>query len=70
MGHMKVDIKGALMNNSFGGYYDENGKPVPPRKVKMEFLARLSKGELYFPMGNCPTFDPKVGCRCEEKKKA
>lgn len=65
--HMKLDIKGALMNwapRHFKGMFKEdNGRAMGPREAKEKLLAELQKGNNFIPFGDCDGFDPiEKGC--------
>jgi hypothetical protein len=60
--HMRLDIKGTLINRSFKGFQDDNGKDLNPKEVERNLLELLSQGKKYLPMGGCDNFDEENGC--------
>jgi protein gp37 len=60
--HLKMSIEGAIRNRAFKGF-EENGVPVHPKQVEAMLRKRLADGEKYFPMCDCPDFDPQTGCQ-------
>lgn len=60
--HLKMDIAGAIRNRAFNAF-TENGHPISPKKAEAELRKRLAAGEKYFPMCDCPDFDPQTGCK-------
>jgi hypothetical protein len=64
--HMRIDIRGALMNWHDSEWKncvtDETGRTLTPTEVKRGFLDELAKGNNYVSTGNCDNFDPKEGC--------
>lgn len=64
--HMRVDIKGALRNWDPRLWRDcvtEGDRTLSVSEVKDQLLEKLSRGELYLPMGDCDDFDPTTGCK-------
>ena len=60
--HVRMDIAGAIRNRAFDCFTDDNGDAVPVREAEAGLKARLAAGEKYFPMCDCPDFDPQTGC--------
>jgi hypothetical protein len=65
--HMRIDVRGALMNWSDSEWRDcvrgNSGKILTPAEVKAGFLDELAEGNLFLPLGDCDNFDPKEGCK-------
>lgn len=65
--HMRLDIRGALMNwenRMFEGMFKtDDGKEMHWREAKYQLMEELQKGHNYIPYGDCPGFDPvEKGC--------
>lgn len=64
--HMRLDIRGALRSKSFRGFTHPDGTPMRRVEVADHLKMLLAKGHQFLPVGNCPHFDVKSGCRCAE----
>jgi hypothetical protein len=59
--HMRLDIKGCLMNWSTkelkGMFRHDDDRPMSGIEAKAQLLNELSKGHNYLPFGECDGFD-------------
>lgn len=68
MTHMAMDVEGALRNKMFKGFTFDDGKPMPPARVKAELMLLRHKGVKLIPLGKCDNFDPENGCRGHQEE--
>ena len=64
--HMRLDVRGALMNwsaSEFRCLRDDQGRPFASvAAAKAALLDELAKGHKFLPVGNCDAFSYENGC--------
>lgn len=60
--HMRMDIKGALMNKSFKGFTDGKGNPLSPKMAEAHLRILDYNGQKYLKIGDCDNWDEEKGC--------
>jgi hypothetical protein len=65
--HMRLDIKGFLLNNhhdkDFEGIFrHDNGREMDAEEARRMMLDKLSQGVKFLPASGCDNFDQEKGC--------
>lgn len=65
--HLRIDIAGCLRNNTpkqlkWMFTNSETGRDLTGKEAHNFLINELSKGHKYLPAGDCPDFDPMLGC--------
>lgn len=72
--HLRLDIAGAIKNmktaakNAPTGFTHDDGSHATNSQAIKFLEEKLRFGYKYLPMGDCPTFDYELGCKCEVKE--
>lgn len=60
--HMRLDIKGCILNQTFDGFTSDTGRPLSRKEAHLKLLDTLSEGKKYLPVGKCNNWSDQEGC--------
>lgn len=60
--HLRVDLRGALLNRAFDCFRHDDGRPMHPDEARSEIRSLLARGVKFVPVGECEGFYPEGRC--------